>query len=315
MQIILIFEKFKKMKITKIGDSTNPTDFSNPEEIHLVWIGTYLTENSLMMIESIEQCKNLNVKVNLWIDTDFYPEMKAQPVYPWLYIRDIKSLNYFYLVREHIYPLFMKEKVYNYLKEIFSLMVLTEHGGYYFDTTTILTVESDTIVSLPSHNKFVAPYYKKCTCCDDNIGFDVYFYYSPKNYSLTKEMLFFMVNMFHLKFFYRRDSESELHKISFEKFIDTYPELFNCKIRDDLSILGVIKRKIKAFLRETVLLSHLYMYHSYIDVSNDRLDILNAREVSETHKYNISDTIEASKFFGRTEWESNPSWIILFDRN
>lgn len=309
-------------------------DSNDKNEItHLVWIGPKLTDSALRFLREYDINCKIKLNIYFWLDMEIMTDdlsliTNYQNELVKITIKNIRDLDFYKEVSEKLYPLILSEKAYSYGKEFFSLMVLSQYGGFFFDTTNVLSrkdVSSDSpVISLFSeHDCFIAP-------LGGTRVPDVFFYYCPESKKpLCKMFLIFMTNIFKILFLSFRYKNESIHKC----FKRISPILVDCEIPGEvegesmISLMEFLYRSSshtmgwRQMSRQTVLINHLttffaYLYRTANEVYGD--DVLYIWTYSNPDKhacitYNISPSIIVSKYFGGTKWYSDSTLMRKID--
>lgn len=316
---------YQTVRILRRQDtSCNSTE--NSEIIHLIWIGETLTSPALMFLKGVSKIKNFRCRIIFWIDFDIFKDdideiRKYHTSFVNVDVKDIHSLEGFQMISENIYPLFLREKAYNYLKEIISLMALSEYSGYYFDTTTVLVdrrYKPKNYISLPKYPSFVVPWTSLNTI-------DVFMYYCPlDSRSLVKIFLIFMINLCLIRFLSKVEEKS-LVAMTLKEFTESVPPLINDKIMytNMAHIFWTLYRydpdsKYSHPLHVSVTTGHFgciyrYLSHFYPKIYKNKVVGLKSKITGFGREYLLTRNIYAHKYFGSTGWNDLGNKIQVKD--
>lgn len=159
--------------------------------IHQVWIGPTLLDAAFILNESL--LGRINNPLMYWVDFELMDKDERDRIRASnknVIVMDVRQCGAFELVGS-FYNVYIEYKAYNHLKEIFSLAVIHQYGGYFFDTTTRIQENFKGVKTMMPYDFFILPF--------ADVDYDVYFYYSPKGYELTSHLLTFMINTYLLK--------------------------------------------------------------------------------------------------------------------
>lgn len=252
-----IVDENHEKKERQLQDAMTPDLIVN---VHQVWIGPGLPEEKGCFVfnkNSFEGMSTENIRMHYWIDdTKISPEEQEKIHLSYrrgrIQVRSIRDLACFqYIDTEAIYERLFREKKFNYIKELVSLMIIYEHGGYFVDTTTHITSEVARS-SLRNYNKFIVMHNtyanKEYTRYlgrrrrpllfqrrSWNVSFDLWFYYSPQGFWLTRLLLVNLVNSFKLYYELGFKSYSGISKWKeFQKAIPKLVQYFPNRVLDSI---------------------------------------------------------------------------------
>lgn len=235
----------KFQMVTNLADVPNSENTELPI-IHLIWIGqidmskvtevpydSFTTYPPMVFVNSMGGLAKFEAIIYYWVDyelTDYTPLQKFFDDYPnknvKIYLKNVRDLEKFSFINSTevpIYEYLLDKKLFNYAKELLSLMCLYEYGGYFFDTTTELDFfkkidkgeGNSTLHPLHRENIHDRLYSKICPVFigfryDDaasvfetyngqsNVLLDVFFYYSPMRDKIIRLLIMNMINNYAL---------------------------------------------------------------------------------------------------------------------